>query len=416
MKATLYAGLHPQQRHLAGDPEKSNFFSGLFGRTMGLCLGCFIAFGSGLARSDEVELREEQFMRIHCSLPPAETWRSLQALRTMDINPADQEYSYDLWLPRGYLDDPDKHWPVLFLGNPVENRGLHTMRDWVVSNGVIVVKLMQAGRGASYDVAIGNFLAAHDDVMQRCRIQDGLKFATGFSAGARISSVAVQLRPGFAGLILQGAGLAQYRSGGRAPYLSDGIRSSRWIGVAMVMGSDDRNMSEVPRVSPLLGSSQYKVFEFDGGHTWAPPEAFAEAADWLMRYALYEGPVNPALENYYAEYFWTLVRSAQAEEDPWKRYSLISEAAALADARGIGRSPDEREILSLMSSESRRLRSDPAVSHQLRAASVLGRIEEGGARMRPQALRQQLQSFLDQYGNTEAAANARTMLTELPEQ
>ena len=101
-------------------------------RMLLFCFSISIIFAGGLLQAEEVALQEEHVMRMYCRLPPAETWRNLRALRTLDSLPPDQEYSYDLWLPRGYLDDPDKRWPVIFIASPSGDARLRTMREWIV--------------------------------------------------------------------------------------------------------------------------------------------------------------------------------------------------------------------------------------------------------------------------------------------
>ena len=89
----------------------------------------------------------------------------------------------------------------MFIASPSGNASMGAMAERLKSGGYVVVMLVESKNGP-WGPIVGNFLAAHDDVVQRVRIQEGLKFATGMSGGARASSVFVQARPGFAGLIL----------------------------------------------------------------------------------------------------------------------------------------------------------------------------------------------------------------------
>ena len=114
--------------------------------------------------------------------------------------------------------------------------------------------------------------------VQRVGIQEGLKFATGISGGARASSVFVQIRPGFSGLILQGAGLA-YKTNG--VYVVAGLRRTPPIYVAMTMGDHDKHQVEVEDMRRWIGSSHFQSFAFPGGHEWAPAETFERAIAWV---------------------------------------------------------------------------------------------------------------------------------------
>jgi len=151
------------------------------------------------------------------------------------------------------------------------------MASWLKTHSYVVVMLVESQNGP-WSPIIGNFLAAHDDVVQRVRIQEGRKFATGVSGGARASSVFVQLRPGFSGLILQGAGVA-YKTNG--VYLVSGLRRAPPIYVAMTMGDHDQNRDEVEKMRRWIGPTRFQSFDFAGGHTWAPQDVFERAMAWM---------------------------------------------------------------------------------------------------------------------------------------
>src|SRR5437879_2850126 len=84
----------------------------------------------------------------------------------------------------------------------------------------------------------------HDDPVKRVRIQEGLKFATGMSGGARASSVFVQIRPGFTGLIMQGASAAEDDKGN---YLIPGLKRNHELLYALTMGDTDSNKPEIAK-------------------------------------------------------------------------------------------------------------------------------------------------------------------------
>jgi hypothetical protein len=200
------------------------------------------------------------------------------------------EYHYKLWLPEGYKADEKKAWPCIFIASPGGKAGMGNMAAWLKASGYVVVMLIESKNGPWAPI-VGNFLAAHDDVVKRVRIQEGLKIATGMSGGARASSVFVQTRPGFVGLILQGAGGA---SDSKGVYHVAKLKGSHGVFVAMTIGEKDSNKTEVPRMKTALGPARFSVYPFDGGHVWAPPETFAKAIAWVEQ-QIYRKSDTPAV-------------------------------------------------------------------------------------------------------------------------
>lgn len=104
--------------------------------------------------------------------------------------------------------------------------------------------------------------------------------ATGFSGGARASSIFVQLRPGFSGLILQGAGGAL---DDRGNYYLDGLKRNNALHTVIAMGKRDPNAAEVSRMKTRLSSARCEVLMFDGAHAWAPLDVMENAIAWIER-------------------------------------------------------------------------------------------------------------------------------------
>lgn len=224
-------------------------------------------------------LRDEVETKITCELTQAPRRADVPVFKT------DQEaqktlgtYHYKLWLPKGYSTEPNKQWPCMFVSSPGGNATMGPMKDYLTTNGFVVVMLVEAHNGA-WEPIIGNFLAAHDDVTKRVRIAEGKKYATGQSGGARASSVYVQLRPGFCGLILQAAGAAYEDE--KHEYITANIKKNPQVRLAMTMGSADPNKSEVERMKKVFSAHRLAVFEFEGGHVWAPAAVFEKAMRWL---------------------------------------------------------------------------------------------------------------------------------------
>jgi hypothetical protein len=117
-------------------------------------------------------------------------------------------YHYVLRIPEGYSADARKTWKSIFIADPNGKARLGAMADWVKAHGYVAI-MLEESRNGPWEPILGNFLAAHEDVVRRVRLAEGRKVATGFSGGARASSTFVTLAPGFGGLILQGAGCAE---------------------------------------------------------------------------------------------------------------------------------------------------------------------------------------------------------------
>ncbi|MEI6247278.1 MAG: hypothetical protein WCP67_01950 [Verrucomicrobiota bacterium] len=174
-------------------------------------------------------------------------------------------YHYKLWVPEGYSADPKKTWKTLFIADPSGKAKLGVMGDWIKAHGYIAVMLEESKNGP-WGPTIGNFLAAHDDVVKRMRVAEGKKVATGFSGGARASSLFVTLAPGFGGLIFQGAGCSDVNPDGTYT-----IKNIKCPTVAGTFGKKDMNYKEAARLKNAFGE-RIEIFEFEGGHQWAPKE------------------------------------------------------------------------------------------------------------------------------------------------
>ncbi|MCX6918283.1 MAG: hypothetical protein NTX41_03175 [Verrucomicrobia bacterium] len=174
-------------------------------------------------------------------------------------------YHYKLWVPAGYSADPKIAWKTIFIADPSGKAKLGAMGDWIKAHGYIAVMLEESKNGP-WEPTIGNFLAAHDDVVKRLRVAEGQKVATGFSGGARASSLFVTLAPGFGGLIFQGAGCSDVNPDGT--YIIKDIKCKT---VAGTFGKKDMNYKEAARLKNSFGA-RIEIFEFEGGHQWAPKE------------------------------------------------------------------------------------------------------------------------------------------------
>ena len=182
-------------------------------------------------------------------------------------------YHYKVWLPKGYNAEPKKTWPVLFIASPGGNANMGNMADWIKRHGYIAIMLEESKNGP-WDPSVGNFLAAHQDAAKRFRIADGKKVCTGFSGGARASSIFVSIGDNLGGVILQGAGVGTLDNGLR------GLNGIRIPAVALTIGKKDPNRGEIAGLRESQGE-RLQVFEFEGGHQWAPKDVIEKALDYV---------------------------------------------------------------------------------------------------------------------------------------
>jgi hypothetical protein len=234
-------------------------------------------------------LEEQKEITIACEITQAPKRAEGPVLSAKDCEAVKGIYHYKLWLPAGYKADDKKAWPCLFIASPGGKAGMGQMAAWIKASGYVAVMLVESKNGPWAPIA-GNFLAAHDDVVKRVRIQEGLKLATGMSGGARAASLFVQMRPGFAGLVLQAAGGAFDDKG---QYHVSKLKGGHGIYVAMTMGDKDSNKGEVARMKAALGASRFNAFPFEGAHGWAPQETFEKAITWVEQ-QLYRKSDTPA--------------------------------------------------------------------------------------------------------------------------
>jgi len=184
-------------------------------------------------------------------------------------------YHYNLYIPKGYYTNADYRYPCLFISSPGGNAGMGSFDQHLKRDEWIVV-MLQESRNGSPDW-LRNFLAAHDDVIERVRIAKGAKFATGMSGGARCSSVYATMRPGFAGIICQAAGFAYQFEPDFDPYQKFPAK----ILVAATFGDNDGNLPESQNIRRNLKQCRTQVQFFKGGHEWCPYDVFDATLDWM---------------------------------------------------------------------------------------------------------------------------------------
>jgi hypothetical protein len=222
-------------------------------------------------------LPENSITQVHVSL--AQDTKLPAPYQDLDIAKAGS-YSYRVYLPPGYYEHPHFRYPALFIMSPSGNASLGNFKARATNEGWIVVMFVDAKNGP-WGRNYGNFLSTMADVTPKLRIQEGLKFATGFSGGARGTSMLTQICPGFNGELCQGAGF----SAERGEYFVQGIPRDHPYAVFMAMGLKDSNFIETTTLKDAL-AVPFKLQTFPGGHMEAPTPVVDQGLDWLIEQAL----------------------------------------------------------------------------------------------------------------------------------
>ncbi len=231
-------------------------------------------------------------------------------------------FHYRLWLPRDYADDDTRRYPVMFIAGPVGDVGMGEMAERLMRERWIVVMLVESRNGSNAWQA--NFVAAHDDVLQRVRADETMRFCTGLSGAAKVCSVYPGLRPGFRGVVLQAAG-----PWGPRVYEEEANAEAAVYGT---FGAFDFNLSHAGRVRRGLPPSvRHMVEVWDGQHAWAPAAVFGRALDWVLAAVLIDAPVSADAYRWYVENRLSDVAQAQ---QAGRRLHILRDLDRVATAAG----------------------------------------------------------------------------------
>ncbi len=227
---------------------------------------------------------------------------------------------YRLYLPADYDDNGNRKYPVMFIAAPGGNARMGEMQNILVRERWIVAMLFESRNGSSD--WLPNFMAAYDDLVQRVRSIESMHFCTGFSGAAKVCSVYPGIRPGFRGMILQGAGPWGVRA-----FTEPGNEDLLVYGT---FGTLDGNFHHARRIRLSLPPYIRRLVTiWDGGHAWAPAHVFESALRWLEHAALTSAPYAPELDDAYQWFAENRLSDVtEAESD-------IARFAALEDIRGL---------------------------------------------------------------------------------
>ena len=221
---------------------------------------------------------EEVPFKIQCQYTKVEK----KIEKIFSILPEKGVYHYKIYLPKGYHQNKNRKYPILFISMPGGNAKMKNVKNYVDENEWIVCMLVESKNKTKQSIMMGNFLAAHDDVVKKFRIQEGLKFATGFSGGARCASYNAGMRTGFGGFILQGAGFG-YNFSARTGSVYYSATNNPDMAVYMIMGKKDKNNIENERTTKVMSPlpNPFIIDSFNGEHSAAPAKNMESGLAWL---------------------------------------------------------------------------------------------------------------------------------------
>ena len=331
-------------------------------------------------------------------------------------------FNYDVLLPDCYHENPERRYPCMFISSPGGNAKAGAMEARLRRDKWIAIMLVESKNGTND--WLRNFVAAHDDAVKRFRIQEGMKYATGFSGGARCSSIQTGVRPGFAGMILQGAAFAYFGS----TYIYESVKNDKYLAVCMIMGLDDSNKREIatlgrelPRHTPL------KIITFKGGHVWAPSESLDEAMDWMDEQLL----LTTNDRDIARLMFNSRAAALKRVEDNYARYESLSVLSNIAAKHKLQGFPDTAEVMGSIKAEMAELKKDKGVLRELKAKTAYdavytrerkmmdgiasGKIKENRVDREKQKLIEGYRAFIGANKDTYHAGKAQERIEKLGE-
>lgn len=337
----------------------------------------------------------------------------------------DGTYHYNVYVPAGYNANKDRKYACLFIASPGGNADLGNIRNWAKSKEWIVVMLVESKNGDSPWPSVSNFLAAHDDAVKRLRIQNGFKFGTGFSGGARVSSLFSSYREGFAGVVLQAAGFAWDKTG----YIYDSAKNNKNLTVYAIIGTKDSNYKEISELDRNLPVHTIrKLVSPDIGHQWAPEEDMNLGLEWSMIHALGKAKMSednkPFLINYRERQWKNLNQLPLGLE----KLNLLEDLSDFIKSNHITSLAGEEEIGKKVSSLLIDLKKDPVIVKETGAENAFQVAQAAEKNLRTKLtdkkqlagqinpIYQQFVSIVKKYPDTEYGKKAQSKAEALKEE
>ena len=314
--------------------------------------------------------------------------------------PRDGIFHYRLYLPSDYHDQPTRQYPLMFIASPGGEARMGHMADRLTRDRWVVAMLAESrNRSVLWHP---NFIATYNDVLKRVRVHPEMLFCTGFSGGARVCSRYPSIRPGFQGLILQGAGYS-----GPAWVLT---RSNAHVTVYGLFGVRDPNRREAPRIRRRLPPHTRSLVEiWDGGHEWAPAPAFERALDWVEDKALLEAEYDPGRADLYGWYFLNKLARFEGATSDVERYALRRLLKTLPDRWRLELDEPTRERFRAVDTALTAFSEDDMLQREIAAHDAFGKALHADEAQRVGDLSEIIQQYgeiAERYPNTQYGQRA----------
>jgi hypothetical protein len=349
-----------------------------------------VVMGRMAGMAGEKDLSPGQVTRVACDLNAKPNAVVIFKGTSEDTGTARQtkDFHYDVYLPSDYGNDSAAFHPAMFIASPGGNAGMGAMGTRLKKDGWIVIMLVESKNGNRE--WLNNFLAAHDDAVQRFRIAPGAKFATGMSGGARCASMYPLTRPGFRGVVLQAAGFAdgfihlEFTTRKKDVF----SRYPPHTLVAATFGDKDANLFESFEIRRLLPAGcQRHVEVFQGGHEWCPATVFDRTLDWIEDQAFLAKPAmtgpcrllgldvraEPMSQAGYLWFFRLTQARAETAQLPEAKYRQLERLPIIARNGNLSGVPAVRATLSQIEPLLRELSLTPEVQELVKARQAHAR-------------------------------------------
>lgn len=247
----------------------------------------------------------------------------------------DREYTYLLYLPRGYDASRAEKWPVLFAMSPGGgNKGsLNRYIPGAEKNNWIVAMSIQSKN--NYNKSEKAIEAMVEDVFDRFHVNEKRCYSTGFSGGAREAfSLANKMKSNIIGIIPCGAG-----GDPNTRVLVYGLCGSHCFNRWDMATTFDEHVRE----------KNGRLRFFAGGHSWAGKDLCFDAITWLNgKYLAKKG--SQAEINAFSKMLFNEIKT-KYEDDPYFAYE---NACVLA---GVPKAPDAAKAKKIVA----KLQADPRI-------------------------------------------------------
>ncbi|MBI5725928.1 MAG: hypothetical protein HZA50_18355 [Planctomycetes bacterium] len=282
-------------------------------------------------------------------------------------------YHYKVYIPEGYDKETDRKYPVFFFFSPGGNAGMSGLDEQIKRDKWIAIMAVEAKNGP-WDAIYGNIAAAYEDAAKRLRIFEGMRFATGFSGGARMSGVTAGILPGVAGIICQGAGMPDNGHGG---YIYTDTLKKNKTAICMIVGKQDSNFSEIADMQKQYGGNYpyFYIQTFEGGHEGAPKDLMDNAYKWLVEQTCMNSEPGKIPKSFFLDYVKNKNDQAGQMTSMMDKLDSLISISTLVTKQKLDKDADFKDIFDGAATKIAEIRKDPAFKKESAAKDAYVKAE-----------------------------------------